>query len=166
MQLLVKLLLMRFIVSTSALLLKSRLIHSTTQLCMSTAVEAPVNPLLTPLGQLPKFDSIEPVHVKQAIEFNLAELKDKFNKFEGILRNPQSGTLTITKIHNYPTLCSLLKLIGESWGTRRIEYDFKGVVETLEEIQAPLSTTWGIVGHLMGVKVIIVLYICISYYND
>jgi len=30
--------------------------------------------------------------------------------------------------------------------------DFSTVVEELEVIQAPLSYSWGVVGHLMGVK--------------
>lgn len=31
-------------------------------------------------------------------------------------------------------------------------YDYEGVVEKLEKMQAPLSYSWGVVGHLMGVK--------------
>lgn len=72
-----------------------------------------------------------PSHVQEAVESNLQQLREKFTQIEAIYKNPQSG---------------------ESWGTRRIEYDYAGVIEALEEIQAPLSTTWGIVGHLMGVK--------------
>lgn len=30
--------------------------------------------------------------------------------------------------------------------------DFSTVIEELEKIQAPLSYSWGVVGHLMGVK--------------
>lgn len=40
----------------------------------------------------------------------------------------------------------------ESWKARQVEYDYEGVIEKLEKIQAPLSYSWGVVGHLMGVK--------------
>ncbi|KAJ1414611.1 peptidase M3A and M3B, thimet/oligopeptidase F, partial [Ochromonadaceae sp. CCMP2298] len=42
--------------------------------------------------------------------------------------------------------------LGDSWNTRRIEYDYPGVIEALEKVQAPLAYSWGVVGHLMGVK--------------
>lgn len=50
---------------------------------------------------------------------------------EVILRNPQQG---------------------EAWGKRRVEFDYSSVVEELEKVQAPLAYSWGVVGHLMGVK--------------
>ena len=33
-----------------------------------------------------------------------------------------------------------------------MEYDYETVVEKLEKIQFPLAYSWGVVGHLMGVK--------------
>ena len=33
-----------------------------------------------------------------------------------------------------------------------MEYDYPSVVENLERIQFPLAYSWGVVGHLMGVK--------------
>lgn len=43
---------------------------------------------------------------------------------------------------------------GESWKSKKVtyQYDYSAVVEKLEKIQAPLAYSWGVVGHLMGVK--------------
>jgi oligopeptidase A len=135
----ISLLCMRILVSASALLLKSKLLTRSTHLRMASTIIDPLtkgshddsNPLIISLDKLPQFGKIKPIHVKEAVEKNLAKMKEEFAAFEGVLKNPQSG---------------------ESWGTRRIEYDFTGVVEKLETIQAPLSSTWGTVGHLMGVQ--------------
>jgi oligopeptidase A len=42
--------------------------------------------------------------------------------------------------------------LNKSKGTDKTDYTYSGVVERLEEIQAPLSYSWGVVNHLMGVK--------------
>lgn len=99
----------------------------------STATAAAVldNPLLVKKDSLPLFKEIKPEHVLPAIDLNLKKLKDDFGSFEKLLLNPQEG---------------------ESWGNRRIEYDYATVVEKLEKIQEPLGFTWGVVGHLMGVS--------------
>lgn len=39
-----------------------------------------------------------------------------------------------------------------SYQRRYVEYEYEGVVEKLEKIQAPLSYSWSVVGHLMAVK--------------
>jgi oligopeptidase A len=80
----------------------------------------------------PLFAEIEPVHVQPAIESDVQRLEREFKEFEERLLNPQIGM--------------------ESWGKQRIEYDYSGVVEALEKIQAPLAYSWGLTGHLMGVK--------------
>lgn len=59
-------------------------------------------------------------------------MKSELEEFEAVLADPQN--------------------LGESWGKKRIEYDFEGVVERLEKIQYPVSYSWGVMGHLMGVK--------------
>jgi oligopeptidase A len=69
--------------------------------------------------------------VLPAVESDLALLKKNFAELETLLKNPQTG---------------------ESWLTKRVEYDYAMVVEKLEEIQAPMSYSWGVVSHLMGVK--------------
>lgn len=89
------------------------------------------NPLLQKKGGLPAFNEIKAADVVPAVESTLGQLKSDFQKLERSLLNPQSG---------------------ESWGTRRIEYDYEGVVEKMEQLQEPLGFTWGVVGHLMGVK--------------
>lgn len=97
----------------------------------STVVDtAGVNALLEQ-SDLPKFSAITPSHIKPSIETCISKLKSDFEKFETGLRNPQEG---------------------DSWGKRRLEYDYESVVEKLEEIQAPLGYSWSVVGHLMGVK--------------
>lgn len=91
------------------------------------------NPLMqkSPTNQLPLFRDIKAEHVEPAIGVNLKRLKEDFQSLETVLRNPQEG---------------------ESWGSRRIEFDYAGVVEKMEKIQEPLSFSWGVVGHLMGVS--------------
>ena len=95
-----------------------------------TASSLDCNPLLEQSG-LPKFQQIKPSQVEPAITQSLDHLKNEFREMEKVLKNPQTG---------------------EAWGTRRIEYDYPGVIEQLEKIKAPLSYSWGVVGHLMGVK--------------
>jgi oligopeptidase A len=88
------------------------------------------NPLLQK-NSLPLFHEIKSDHVLPAIEQDLSLITSNFKSFETELLFPQSSS---------------------SWGKSRIEYDFSSVVEKLETIQAPLSYSWGVVGHLMGVK--------------
>lgn len=96
----------------------------------SSLVDASNNPLLLQSG-LPKFQKIQPSHVIPAIEQQLATFSKDFEEFENLLNNPQEG---------------------EAWGKKRIEYDYEMVVEYLEKIQAPISYSWGCIGHLMGVR--------------
>jgi len=42
--------------------------------------------------------------------------------------------------------------LGDSWGTKRVEFDYEGVVESVERLGGDLGYSWGVVGHLMGVK--------------
>ena len=103
---------------------------TTNKMTPTAEVGVSPNPLLLQSG-LPKFKQIAPAHVTSAISENLHELKSEFSKLEDVLKNPQTG---------------------DSWGTRRIEYDYPTVIERLEKIQSPLAYSWGVVGHLMGVK--------------
>ena len=96
----------------------------------SSPVDVNNNPLLYQSG-LPKFQRIEPSHVVPAIEHQIAQFSKDFDDFEKLLKNPQEG---------------------EAWGKKRIEYDYEMVVEHLEKIQAPISYSWGCIGHLMGVR--------------
>jgi len=80
------------------------------------------NPLLQKKS-LPLFQDINSVHVKPALAVDLEALKKDFSVFESRL----------DKGYVKPV-------------------DFSTVVEELEVIQAPLSYSWGVVGHLMGVK--------------
>ena len=107
-------------------------ISSQSRFASATAsVDLTSNPLLTKKDQLPLFRDIKAEHVEPAIGLNLKKLKEDFSNLETVLRNPQEG---------------------ESWGSRRIEYDYASVVERMEKIQEPLSFSWGVVGHLMGVS--------------
>ena len=103
---------------------------SSTSLKASTASDVLVNPLLK-TNSLPLFHEISPSNAKEAIEIELKNLKENFEKFENVLKNPQSGP---------------------AWGSKRVEYDYKMVVEDLEVIQHDLSYSWGVIGHLLGVK--------------
>ena len=104
--------------------------HGGRAMATSAAAASSVsNPLLRK-KDLPAFADIKPEHVVPAIETRLAELKADFAALEQSLSNPQQG---------------------ESWGTRRLEYDYEGVVEKMEAIQDPLGFSWSVVGHLMGV---------------
>jgi oligopeptidase A len=96
----------------------------------SPPVDVANNPLLLQTG-LPKFQKIDASHVVPAIEQQLATFAKDFDEFEKLLMNPQEG---------------------EAWGKKRIEYDYEMVVEHLERIQAPISYSWGCIGHLMGVR--------------
>lgn len=111
-------------------LLSGRKVLSTHIVLHSQTFVEEENPLLE-ISKLPKFREIEPVHVKPAVENNIKELKSNFKNFENVLLNPTSG---------------------EAWGKKRIEYDYESVIDQLEAMSAPLGYSWGIVGHLMGVK--------------
>lgn len=102
---------------------------SCSKLQMSTLVDT--NPLLRPKNVLPNYADITPEHVEPAVTSELEKMKKEFSNLEQILDNPQKG---------------------EPWQSRRIEYDYAMVVEALEKIGFPLSHSWGIVNHLMGVK--------------
>lgn len=98
---------------------------------MSTSTSSSIkNPLQIKNG-LPLFKEITPDDVLPAVTEDLEGLKTKFSELESVLRHPETG---------------------DAWAKRRLEYDYPLVVEKLEEIQYPLSYSWGIVGHLMGVK--------------
>ena len=74
---------------------------------------------------------ITPEHVLPAVEKDLEDLKTNFKELESVFANPQKS---------------------DSWGKRRIEYDYSGVVESMERVGRPLDYSWGVVGHMMGVK--------------
>jgi oligopeptidase A len=98
---------------------------------VDTAAQAGIsNPLLVKRST-PLFSELKAEHILPAVEFDLDKLKQDFNDLESIFREPQHG---------------------EAWGKRRVEYDYETVIESMEKIQAPLSYSWGAVGHLMGVK--------------
>lgn len=77
---------------------------------------------------MPKFKEINPQHVEVALNFDLQEFQNKFQDFENNLAS---------KLNNNDKTCNI---------------DYSQVIEKLEELQFPLSYSWGIVGHLMGVK--------------
>lgn len=81
---------------------------------------------------LPKFADVKIDSMKEKILSELETLNKNFKSYELVLSNPVS--------------------LGSAWGTKRLEYDYEMVIEELEKIQAPLSFSWGLVGHLMGVK--------------
>jgi len=81
---------------------------------------------------IPKFDKIKTSDVQPALQHQLVNLQTSFQHFEKTLQDP-------TKL-------------GSAWGRRRLEYDYEMVIEENEKIQSELSSTWGVVGHLMGVK--------------
>lgn len=81
---------------------------------------------------LPLFNDIKPKHMLPAIQADLTDMNTQLSSFEKVLEDPQN--------------------LGESWGKKRVEYDFEGVIERLEAIQFPLGYSWGVMGHLMGVK--------------
>lgn len=114
------------IISTLSLLHK----RSNTRCEASTLSETPImssNPLLEQ-SSLPKFSLINPkLHVKSAIEHDLSILKNGFADFE----NRLSEHLLLHKDD---------------------DITFESVIDKLEVIQAPLSYSWGCVGHLMGVQ--------------
>eukprot|EP01035_Chromulina_nebulosa_P019895 gene19895-25850_t len=98
------------------------------EFCASKLSETQIkNPLLNKQS-LPKFSEIETVHVKSAVEVDLNYLNENFSEFE-----------------------SELKKRLESQGSNEI-IEYSSVIEKLEQIQYPLSYSWGVVGHLMGVK--------------
>lgn len=95
------------------------------------AAQASINNPLLVKHSTPLFSELKAEHILPAVEFDLDKLKQDFNDLESVFREPQHG---------------------EAWGKRRIEYDYETVIESMEKIQAPLSYSWGAVGHLMGVK--------------
>ena len=84
--------------------------------CAASTIDAS-NPLKDKTG-LPKFAEISPEHVLPAVEEDLATLKSGFETLEKELANPQ---------------------IGETWGKRRIEYDYSSVIEKMEVLGRPLD---------------------------
>lgn len=95
---------------------------------------AAANPLLQQDG-LPKFAQIESSHVEPAINECLASAKTNFAAIESVIKK---GTFL-------PQSLQVLMYAIDSIAS----YD---IVEKLEKLQAPLSYSWGVVGHLMGVK--------------
>lgn len=71
---------------------------------------------------LPRFNSIEVVNVDPAVEKLLAKLREDFDQFEGELKDEKASP------------------------------SYETVVEAQEKMQFPLGYSWGIVGHLNGVK--------------
>ena len=65
-----------------------------------------------------KVFEIRPDHVLPAVEEDLATLKSGFATLEKELANPQTG---------------------ETWGKRRIEYDYSSVIEKMEVLGRPLD---------------------------
>ncbi|CAM9448036.1 unnamed protein product [Phaeothamnion confervicola] len=88
------------------------------------------NPLLKQ-ESLPLFDKIDASSVVPAIETLLSNLEQNFGELEKGLASPETG---------------------EVWGKKRYLYDYETSVEALERIRAPLEYSWGVVGHLNGVK--------------
>ena len=84
--------------------------------CAASTIDVS-NPLKDKTG-LPKFSEIKPDHVLPAVEEDLATLKSGFDTLEKELANPQTG---------------------ETWGKRRIEYDYSGVIEKMEVLGRPLD---------------------------
>ncbi len=82
------------------------------------------NPLLKK-NSLPLFKEITAIDILPAIQADLAQLKTDFSNLE----------------------CSL-----SGKDTDKIEFNYPNVVESMEKMQAPLSYSWGVVGHLMGVQ--------------
>lgn len=118
------------LLSLSSLLTVKGSLRPSSCAASSTVVDIASNPLADKSG-LPKFAEIAPEHVLPAVERDLAELKENFEELESVFANPQKS---------------------ESWGKRRIEYDYSGVVESMEKVGRPLDYSWGVVGHMMGVK--------------
>lgn len=76
-------------------------------------------------NSLPLFSDIEPTIVTPAIEFDLENLKQNFQAFESFLKEAAENNK---------------------------DYDYESTVERLEIIKAPLTYSWGVVNHLMGVR--------------
>jgi oligopeptidase A len=83
-----------------------------------------INPLLE-WKALPKFNEIQSTDIQPALVLTLESVQKDFNQLEK-------------------------KLIDNN--TKKSNTHYSDVIEELERIQAPLSFTWGVVGHLMGVK--------------
>ena len=103
---------------------------SSTPQCASTDSVAD-NALMIKTG-LPHFKAIQTDHVVPAVEHDIASLERDFAALERKLANPGEG---------------------EVYAKTKKEYKYESVVEELEKIQAPLAYSWGVVGHLMGVRV-------------
>ena len=102
----------------------------TTDASANASTDLIKNPFLVHTG-LPKFSEFQPADVKGAVEYCLNKQKKDFADLEKTFENPMKGS---------------------AWKRRRIPYDYEMVIEDLERVQAPLTYTWGVVGHLMGVK--------------
>jgi oligopeptidase A len=100
-----------------------------TAVAATSAAAATSNPLLQQDG-LPKFDSIQPQDLTPAVNRLLEELDSDFKVFESQL---------VSTINN-----------DENDDNVLISYDT--VVPVVEKMQYGLGYTWGIAGHLNGVK--------------
>ena len=95
----------------------------------STA-ETTQNPLLIGHG-LPPFSDIESGHVVPGIEYLLQTLGDELSALESILSQKLDGGLD---------------------GGENVEITWLDLIDPLTAITERLSWSWGIIGHLMGVK--------------
>jgi oligopeptidase A len=122
---------------------------------------APTNPLLNQKS-VPRFDEIQAAHVVPAVQHDLDQLKRDFG---GMC----PSCMHLMHLFVYPSLtvfdgispfavCWILTVpltdlvANLQVGRGKQEPTYETVVEELERIQAPLSYSWGVVGHLMGVK--------------
>lgn len=108
------------IARSSAVVLRGGSTRARTLVASATATE---NPLLLQEG-LPRFASIDAVHVKDAVATTLMQMERQFESLEASL---PGGTTTPADL-------------------------YAAVVEAMEKLEAPVDFSWGIVNHLMGVK--------------
>ncbi|RYG69451.1 M3 family peptidase [archaeon] len=121
-----------------------------------SAVDLASNPLLQKDG-LPKFKEIKSDHIVPALEHDLNKLKTSF-------QGTESSHRTFATVHILTD--SIMMILGletklqstshlekpQDFRDKSIQIDYANVVEQMERIQAPLSYSWSVVGHLMGVK--------------
>jgi hypothetical protein len=108
------------IARSSAVVLRGGSTRARTLVASATATE---NPLLLQEG-LPRFASIDAVHVKDAVATTLMQMERQFESLEASL---PGGTTTPADL-------------------------YAAVVEAMEKLEAPVDFSWGVVNHLMGVK--------------
>jgi len=89
------------------------------------------NALMIKTG-LPKFNAIKSEHVVPAVEQDIASLERDFEALERKLSNNMGP--------------------DDVYAKTKVDHKYESVVEELEKIQAPLAYSWGVVGHLMGVR--------------